>query len=98
MIKPNTLRGIPFVQMNLRIAKTFTIHENMQLWLYWEFYDLFNRSNFCNSYEESSAASNFNTPQSYCNGPSNASYGGISGYGAAATPSLTSQFGFRFSF
>ena len=97
-VQPNTLRGIPLVQMNLRIAKTFTIHENMQLWLYWEFYNLFNRSNFCNSYEESSAASNFNTPQSYCNGPSNAAYAGVSGFGAAATPSLTSQFGFRFSF
>lgn len=98
MIKPNTLRGIPFVQMNLRVDKAFNFGERAQLLLYWEFYNLFNRSNFCNSYEESSAASNFNTPQSYCNGPSNAAYAGISGYGAAAIPSFSSQFGFRFNF
>ncbi len=98
MIKPNTLRGIPFVQMNLRADKSFNLGERAQLLLYWEFYNLFNRANFCNSYEESSAASNFNTPQSYCNGPSNAAYAGISGFGAAAVPSFSSQFGFRFNF
>jgi hypothetical protein len=99
MIKPNTLRGIPLVQMNLRADKTFQFGERMQLALYWEFYNLFNRANFCNSYEESSRASTFNTPQSFCNGPANAAYNGtVSGYGAAAVGSLTSQFGFRFSF
>jgi hypothetical protein len=97
MIKPNTLRGIPFVQMNLRVDKSFKFGERMNLALYWEFYDLFNRSNFCNSYEQNfQAGSSFNTPQSFCNGPANA--GTVSGYGAAATPALSSQFGFRFSF
>lgn len=96
-IKPNTLRGIPLIQMNLRADKVFNIGERMQLYLYWEFYNLFNRSNFCNSYEESVAAgASFNTPQSYCNGPSNG--GAVSGFAAAATPSLQSQFGFRFNF
>jgi len=98
MVQPNTLRGKGFIQMNLRTTKNFNFGESMQLSLYWEFYNLFNRSNFCNSYEESAGASNFNTPQSYCNGPSNANFGGVSGYGAAATPSLSSQFGLRFSF
>jgi hypothetical protein len=98
MVQPNTLRGKPFIQMNLRTAKTFKFGEQMQLALYWEFYNLFNRANFCNSYEQDSGVSTFNTPQSYCNGPANAAYAGISGYGAAATPSLSSQFGFRFTF
>ena len=98
MVKPNTLRGKAFVQMNLRADKTFKFGEQTRLALIWEFYDLFNRANFCNSYEENSSASNFNTPQSYCNGPSNSAYAGISGYGAAATPSFSSQFGFRFTF
>src|ERR1019366_3187387 len=103
MIKPNTLRGKPFIQMNLRVDKSFKLGERVNLALDWEFYNLFNRANFCNSYEESVSAGlpphgTFNTPQSFCNGPSNAAFGGISGYGAAATPSLTSQFGFRFSF
>lgn len=103
MIKPNTLRGIPLVQMNLRVDKSFKFGERTQLLLYWEFYNLFNRSNFCNSYEQSVAAGlppngTFNTPQSFCNGPSNAAFGGISGYSPAATASLTSQFGFRINF
>ena len=103
MIKPNTLRGKPFVQMNLRVDKSFQFGERMQLLLYWEFYNLFNRANFCNSYEQSVSAGlppngTFNTPQSFCNGPSNAAFGGISGYSPAATASFTSQFGFRFNF
>ncbi len=97
MIKPNTLRGIPFVQMNLRVDKNFQFGERMNLALYWEFYDLFNRSNFCNSYEQNfQAGATFNTPQSFCNGPANA--GAVSGFGAAATPAFSSQFGFRFTF
>ena len=97
MIKPNTLRGIPFVNMNLRADKVFNLGERAQLYLYWEFYDLFNRSNFCNSYEESvGAGASFNTPQSYCNGPSNG--GAVSGFSAAAVPAFSSQFGFRVNF
>src|SRR5262249_7140913 len=96
MIKPNTLRGIPYVNMNLRADKVFNIGERVQLYLYWEFYNLFNRSNFCNSYEESVAASTFNTPQSYCNGPTNACP--VSGFAAAAIPSFSNQFGLRFNF
>ncbi len=97
MIKPNTLRGIPYVDMDLRVDKVFNFGERAQLYLYWEFYDLFNRSNFCNSYEESvGAGTSFNTPQSYCNGPSNG--GSVSGFAAAAVPSFRNQFGFRFSF
>jgi hypothetical protein len=48
-------------------------------------------------YEQNfSAGTSFNTPQSFCNGPANAR--SVSGFGAAATPALTSQFGLRFSF
>ena len=95
MIKPNTLRGIPYIDMNMRVDKSFALGERAQLLLYWEFYNLFNRANFCNSYEENSASSSFNTPQSYCNGPSNSAYAGISGYGAAAIASFSNQFGLR---
>ncbi len=97
MIKPNTLRGIPYVDMDMRIDKSFNLGERAQLYLYWEFYDLFNRSNFCNSYEQSvGAGASFNTPQSYCNGPSNG--GTVSGFSAAAVASFSSQFGFRVNF
>ncbi len=103
MIKPNTLTGKSYVEMDLRIDKSFKLGERASLAIDWEFYNLFNRANFCNSYEESVSAGvppngTFNTPQSYCNGPSNAAFGGISGYTAAAVKSLSSQFGFRFQF
>jgi len=103
MIKPNTLSGKPYVEMDLRVDKSFKLGERARLALDWEFYNLFNRANFCNSYEESVAAGlppngTFNTPQSYCNGPSNAQFGGVSGYTPAANPSFRNQFGFRFEF
>ncbi len=97
MIKPNTLRGIPFVNMDLRVDKVFNLGERAQFYLYWEFFNLFNRANFCNSYEENfGAGASFNTPQSFCNGPSNG--GAVSGFGAAAVGSFSNQFGFRLNF
>jgi hypothetical protein len=99
MIKPNTLTGKAYVEMDLGADKSFKLGERAKLTINWQFYNLFNRANFCNSYEQSvSAGSTFNTPRSYCGGPSNAAFGGVSGYGLAATKSLTSQFGFRFDF
>jgi len=99
MIKPNTLTGKAYIETDLGIDKAFRFGERAKLTVNWQFYNLFNRANFCNSYEESvSAGSTFNTPRSYCNGPSNAAFGGLSGYAAAATKSLSSQFGFRFEF
>ena len=100
MLKPNGLTGKPFVQMNLRTAKTFDLGERARVALYAEFYNLFNRANFCNSYEQSIAAGpdNFNQPQAFCSGPSNAAAGGVSGFSAAAVPSLHTQLGLRFEF
>jgi hypothetical protein len=97
-IKPNTLTGKPFVQMNLRASKTINFGEKSRFSVYAEFFDLFNRANFCNSYEESSAVSTFNQPVAFCNGPSNSAYAGLSGYAAAAIPSLHTQLGARFEF
>ena len=66
--------------------------------LYWEFYNLFNRSNFCNSYEESvrrrcqlqHSTVVLQRPQQW-RAPS-------LDFSAAAVPSFSSQFGFRFNF
>jgi hypothetical protein len=96
MIKPNTLTGKAFVQMNLRASKNFVINERSKVWLYAEFFDLFNRSNFCNSYEEAVTDAQFNKPRAFCNGPSNA--GVLSGFSAFAVPSLHTQLGLRFEF
>ena len=99
MIKPNTLTGKAYINMDLRADKTFKLGERARLTIDWGFYNLFNRANFCNSYEESvSAGPTFNTPASYCNGPSNAAFGGHSGYTPAAVKSLSNEFGFRFDF
>jgi hypothetical protein len=98
MIKPNTLTGKPFIQMNLRAAKHFNITERARISLYAEFFNLFNRQNFCNSYEEDAGDPNFNTPRAFCAGPSNAVGGGVSGFTAFAVPSLHTQLGLRFEF
>lgn len=99
MIKPNTLTGKAYINMDLRANKTFKLGERARMTIDWGFYNLFNRANFCNSYEESvSAGASFNTPQSFCGGPSNANFGGVSGYGLAATKSLSNEFGIRFDF
>lgn len=98
MLKPNTLSGKSYIEMDLGIDKSFKLGERAKLTINWQFYNLFNRANFCNSYEEDASAATFNAPQSYCGGPSNAAFGGVSGYGLAATKALTSQFGFRFDF
>jgi hypothetical protein len=98
MIKPNTLTGKPFIQMNLRASKHFDITERARVWLYAEFFNLFNRANFCNSYEEDAKDPNFNQPRAFCAGPSNAAFGGVSGFTAFAVPSLHTQLGLRFEF
>ena len=82
---------------SLRIGKAFKIGERANIAINWEFYNLFNRANFCNSYEQDVAAATFNTPTGYCNGPANGP-NGSSGASSAAIPSLHSQFGFRFTF
>lgn len=91
MLKPNTVSGKPFVQMDLRTAKNFRLSERMSFALYAEFYNLFNRANFCNDFSQS-VNGGFGTPLGFCNGPDN------SGFSAAAIPSLHTQWGFRFSF
>ena len=85
----NTLRGVPFVQLDLRTAKVFKFGERAQLRLLWEFYNLFNRNNFCNDFQQNAQASNFNQPLGYCGGQ---------GFGPAFSGPLRSQFGFRFEF
>jgi hypothetical protein len=98
MIKPNTLKGKAFIQMNLRATKRFSIGERAKISLFAEFFNLFNRSNFCNSYEEDVTDSQFNKPQAFCNGPSNAAFGGVSGASKFAVESFHTQLGMRFEF
>lgn len=89
-VAPNTLRGKAFIQMDLRTEKVFKIRENMNFRFIWEFYNLFNRDNFCNNFgDNASDPSSFNLPQGYCGGQ---------GFGPGFSGPLRSQFGFRFEF
>ena len=85
----NSLRGDPFIQMDLRAAKVFKFGERANLRVLWEFYNLFNRDNFCNNFQQNAQSSSFNKPQGYCGGQ---------GFGPAFSGPLRSQFGFRFEF
>ena len=46
----DTLRGSPFVNMDLRVAKNIKFGERMNLQLLSQFFDLFNRANFGNNF------------------------------------------------
>jgi hypothetical protein len=96
MIKPNTLTGKPFVEMDLRASKFFKLGERARLSALIEVYNLFNRANFCNSYEEAVSATTFNTPRAFCQGPSN--NGALSGASTATVQSLHTELGLRFEF
>lgn len=96
MIKPNTLTGKPFVQMDLRASKYFKLGERARLGALVEFYNLFNRANFCDSYEEDVQATTFNTPRAFCQGPVN--NGAPSGASTATVQSLHTELGLRFEF
>jgi len=89
-VPQNSLRGDPFVKLDASFAKRFTFREKMNLRLYWELHNLFNRKNFCNNFgENANSSSTFNQPLGYCGGQ---------GFGAAYSDTLRSQFGFRFEF
>lgn len=98
-VQPNTVRGKAFVQMNLRADKQFKFSERANLDLYWEFYNLFNRANYCNSYGNIKDASNFGQPLAFCSGPiTSANVAAVSGFSTSAIPALSNQFGLRISF
>jgi hypothetical protein len=98
-LQPNTLRGKAFIQMNLRADKQFNLGEHLHADLYWEFYNLFNRSNYCNSYGNIAGSANFGQPLAFCSGPiTSSNVAAVSGFSTSAIPSLSNQFGFRFTF
>jgi len=55
----DTLRGSPFVNMDLRVAKNLKLGEKMNLQLLGQFFDLFNRANFGNNFSGNIHSSQF---------------------------------------
>jgi Carboxypeptidase regulatory-like domain/TonB dependent receptor len=88
-VKPNTLRGDPFVDFDLKAAKNFNLGERAKIAITWEFFNLFNRNNFCNNFSGSAADVAARQPQGYCGGQ---------GFGPSFGNALRHQFGFRFEF
>ncbi len=92
MLEPNSLRGKAFAQVDLRTAKNFKLGERARLQLMFEFYNLFNRDNFCNNFGTDSSdngpGGSFMQPQGYCGGQG----------GPAFTGPFRSQYGLRFEF
>jgi hypothetical protein len=86
--KYDPLRGDPFFQLDLRMAKAFKFGERMKLELIAQAFNLTNRANYGNNYSLSIAdPTTFGHPQGFIN-PS-----------TTFTPrSLWSEFGVRFSF
>ena len=104
MVKPNSVRGFPFVQMDLSAAKRFKLGERASVRLFWEFHNLFNRFNKCNSVSNDASSSSWLQPLSGpISGPYCAISGGVFGTGGGSfgpgfsTP-YRSQFGLRFEF
>lgn len=85
----NSLRGKPFVQLDVRTAKNFRLGETASLKFIWEFYNLFDRDNFCDAFGENQGTATFNEPIGYC---------GAQGFGSPFAGPLRSQFGLRFEF
>lgn len=104
MLKPNSLRGFPFVQMDLSLAKRFKLSERASARAFWEFHNLFNRFNKCNAVQNDTSSGTFGQPlQGPISGPYCSVEGGVFGTGGStfgpgfSTP-FRSQFGVRFEF
>jgi hypothetical protein len=82
------LRGDPFFQLDMRLAKNIKIGDKMNLQLMAQAFNLTNRANYGNNFNNDiSDPSSFGTPLGFINPTS------------TTTPrSLTGEFGFRFSF
>jgi len=104
MAPPNSLRGFPFVQMDLTAAKNFTFGERTKLRVFWEFHNLFNRFNKCNALVNDVTSSSFLQPiAGPISGPYCAIDGGTSGvegggFGPGYSSPFRSQFGLRLTF
>jgi Carboxypeptidase regulatory-like domain/TonB dependent receptor-like, beta-barrel len=103
-VPPNSLRGFPFVQMDLSAAKTFKLGERVSARLSWQFYNLFNRFNKCNSVSNDASGTSFLQPLSGpISGPYCAVTGGVFGtgggsFGPGISTPFRSQLGLRIQF
>lgn len=103
-VKPNSVRGFPFVQLDLSAAKRFKLGERASARVFWEFHNLFNRFNKCNSVQNDASSSAFMQPLGGpISGPYCAVNGGVFGtgggsFGPGVSTPFRSQVGLRIEF
>jgi len=83
----DALRGDPFVQMDLRVTKSFKFGDRMDLRLISQFFDLFNRANFGNNFGANIRSSTFQQPINF-----------ITPNGVVVPKSFRAEFGAEFRF
>ena len=83
----DNVRGIPFVQLDLRVSKSFTIKERNHVEVLCQIFDLNNRANFGSNYNTNIRSAVFGTPAGY-----------LSGSGTVQPHSLQAEVGFQYRF
>ena len=83
----DTVRGDPFFQMDMRIAKNIRVREGWNLQLIFQAFDLTNKTNFGSNFHNTNTSGSFMKPEGFIN-PS-----------SSFTPrAFVGEFGARFTF
>ncbi|MEA2175197.1 MAG: hypothetical protein QOD00_2789 [Blastocatellia bacterium] len=88
-LPPATQRGDMFSQMNLRVSKFFNFGERKKLGLFFETFNLFNTSNFGNSFQNVKGSPDFGKPVNFF---------GATGFSEPIGIPFQAQIGARFTF
>ncbi len=83
----DNVRGNAFVQLDLRVSKSFTFRERHRLEVLCQVFDLNNRANFGGNYNVSIRSAAFGTPAGF-----------LSGSGTVQPHSLNAEVGFQYRF
>jgi outer membrane receptor protein involved in Fe transport len=63
----DTMRGDPFFQLDMRVAKNFRFGEHRNLQLIFQAFNLTNKTNYGNDFHNTAGSSGFLTPEGYIN-------------------------------
>jgi len=83
----DNVRGNAFIQLDLRVSKSFTFRERNRLELLCQVFDLNNRANFGNQYNNNVRSAAFGTPANY-----------LSTSGTMVPYGLQAEIGFQYRF
>jgi hypothetical protein len=89
LLPPGTERGDKFVQLNLRVTKSFKFRERLKLGLFFEAFNVFNTGNYGASFQNVVGTPDFKKPNNFF---------GATGFSEPLGIPFQAQFGFRFTF